>query len=146
MSLDYIRAAYGVPADLYRRVRYAGDGQPLEGTILGADQASLSVQLDGRRERVKMHPTWEVEYLREFRRPWWADRKPLWPIQFGRALAGRESADALPSADRRLLVARLHELGMTDSELAAWTRMSRYSTARIRSELGLPANLVGVGV
>lgn len=55
-------------------------------------------------------------------------------------LYGIEPAESLPTADRARLVARLHRLGWTDSEIAEHTFMSTYTTARIRNRLGLSPN------
>lgn len=146
MSLDYIRTMYDGRAEMYRRVRYTGDGPPMMGTIVGARDASLLVRLDCHHDPVRLHPTWKVAYLNEFQRPPWAHRQPAWPRTFAAVMAGEEPADALTSGDRRLLVARLWEQGMTDVEVAEVTRMTMFSSARIRTELDLPANVVGVGV
>jgi hypothetical protein len=56
--------------------------------------------------------------------------------------AGREPAEALDTRDREDLVAALVFRGWTDVEIAVLTRMSTYTTARIRSRLGLPANVL----
>ena len=58
MSLEYIRRAYGVPANRLRRVVF--DGQP--GTITGARGAHIRVRLDGQRLPVSCHPTWRMDY------------------------------------------------------------------------------------
>lgn len=67
MSLDYIRTAYGVPAQRGQRVRYTGDkgpkGMAREGTITGADGAHLRIRMDGDSFSNIYHPTWELEYL-----------------------------------------------------------------------------------
>jgi hypothetical protein len=55
--------------------------------------------------------------------------------------AGREPAESLEPADREQLVYELWALGWTDVEIAAHTRMSTYTTGRIRDRLGLVANL-----
>lgn len=56
------------------------------------------------------------------------------------ALDGREPAEALTTRDRATLVFELHYSGFTDVEIAERTRMTLYTTARIRDRLGLPAN------
>lgn len=64
MSLDYIRNAYGVPAQMGGRVRYSGGvGVPRLGTITGASGGHLGVLLDGDNHPLPFHPTWELEYL-----------------------------------------------------------------------------------
>ncbi|WP_202974596.1 hypothetical protein [Pseudomonas abyssi] len=63
MSLDYIRETYKVPAVLNGRVRYSGDAIQREGTIVGAGNAHLKVQLDGDDFAGNYHPTWKMEYL-----------------------------------------------------------------------------------
>ena len=63
MSLDYIRDTYKVPAVLNGRVRYSGDAVQREGTIVGARNAHLKVQLDGDDFAGNYHPTWKMEYL-----------------------------------------------------------------------------------
>lgn len=53
-------------------------------------------------------------------------------------VAGNEPAEALPTRDREDLVWHLvHDLGWTDDEIAQHTRMTSYTTARIRRRLGL---------
>ena len=56
---------------------------------------------------------------------------------------GREPAEALDPRDREDLVAALVEQRWTDVEIATHTRMSTYTTARIRQRLGLRANEPG---
>lgn len=60
--------------------------------------------------------------------------------QLDRCRAGVEPAEALPAYARDWLVAELHDRGWTDLEIAAHTRMTTYTTARIRGRLGLPPN------
>lgn len=47
-------------------------------------------------------------------------------------LAGREPAESLPTVERARLVAELHDAGWTDQQIADHTRMTLYTTARIR--------------
>lgn len=54
--------------------------------------------------------------------------------------AGREPAESLDPRDREDLVAALLERGWSDTQIAVLTRMSTYTTARIRVRLGLAAN------
>lgn len=63
MSLEYIRQAYSVPAYPGKRVRYTGGDEPRLGTIDGASGAHLLIRLDGMRDALPYHPTWEIEYL-----------------------------------------------------------------------------------
>lgn len=51
--------------------------------------------------------------------------------------AGKEPAEALDPRDREDLVAGLVERGWTDLEIAAHTRMTLYTTARIRQRIGM---------
>lgn len=55
-----------------------------------------------------------------------------------RCLRGELIAEELTSTSRELVVAWLHAQGLTDTEVAERTRMSTYTTSRIRSRLGLP--------
>lgn len=64
----------------------------------------------------------------------------LRPLHYQAARLGREPAEALDPADRRRLVAELHGLGWADEAIAAHTRMTTYTTARIRDALGLLPN------
>jgi hypothetical protein len=57
---------------------------------------------------------------------------------------GREPAEALDPRDREDLVEELVVQGWTDTEIATLTRMSTYTTARIRTRLGLPPNAMAV--
>ena len=59
-------------------------------------------------------------------------------LLFEACLAGREPAESLPTELRTRLVAQLVAQGWTDAEIAALTRMSTYTTARIRERVGLP--------
>lgn len=69
-----------------------------------------------------------------------ADLGPIEPGRFTAALAGREPAEALCSADRLRLVGQLHRAGYTDVEVASRCRMSTYTAARLRTALRLPPN------
>lgn len=60
--------------------------------------------------------------------------------------AGREPAESLPTYAREWLVHELWTNGWTDAEIAAWTRMTTYTTARIRERLGLAVNMIIKGV
>ena len=56
------------------------------------------------------------------------------------ARSGRLPADALPTHVRWQLVVDFHSIGWTDVDIAEHTRMTTYTTARIRSSLGLAPN------
>lgn len=62
------------------------------------------------------------------------------PVQYQAARIGLEPAEALVAADRHRLVAELHRLGWGDTAIASHTRMTTYTTARIRGALGLLPN------
>ncbi|MBN9739535.1 hypothetical protein DMP23_00175 [Amycolatopsis sp. A1MSW2902] len=53
---------------------------------------------------------------------------------------GEIPADALDTRDRETVVARLHAAGLTDTEIAEATRLTTYTTGRIRARLGLAAH------
>lgn len=55
-------------------------------------------------------------------------------------LAGREPAEILPTAVRAALVALLVGAGWLDDEIATQLRMTPYTTARIRTRIGLRPN------
>lgn len=55
-------------------------------------------------------------------------------------LEGDAPAEILPPLVRERLVAVLHGRGWTDLEIACHTRMTTYTTARIRSRIGLLPN------
>lgn len=55
-------------------------------------------------------------------------------------LNGRAPAEELPAYLRARLLTRLHGQGWTDLEIAVHTRMTLYTTARIRNRLGLSPN------
>jgi hypothetical protein len=57
-----------------------------------------------------------------------------------KCLAGLEPADALSRRDRERVVRRLWSEGWTDVEIAVHTRMTTYTTGRIRGRLGLAAH------
>lgn len=69
MSMDYIRKTYGVPAKRGGRLIYTdSDGVKFYCTIKSATNSGhLKVLVDDRvpgyRGRMKLHPTWNVEYL-----------------------------------------------------------------------------------
>lgn len=67
------------------------------------------------------------------------DRITTSPI-YQACLAGRTPAEALGAFARGLLVAELAAVGWTDQRIAQHTRMTAYTTNRIRQRLGLPAN------
>lgn len=62
--------------------------------------------------------------------------------QYRACLEGDAPAEVLPTQVRELLVMVLHGRGWTDREIACHTRMTLYTTARIRSRIGLVANRV----
>lgn len=67
MGLPYIRKTYGVPAKRGGRVRFTdSDGVVWNGRITSASGQYLLVLVDDRvpgyRGRLRLHPTWNVEY------------------------------------------------------------------------------------
>lgn len=62
------------------------------------------------------------------------------PERWKAACRGQLPAEALPTRDREDLVYNLNQLGWSDAEIAEHTRMTKYTTARIRSRLGLEPN------
>lgn len=62
-----------------------------------------------------------------------------------RACHGLEPAEALDPRDREDLVAELVVRGWSDVQIAEHTRMSTYTTGRIRDRLQLAPNVLGVG-
>lgn len=65
------------------------------------------------------------------------------PVLYQAARLGLEPAEALVTADRHRLVAELHRLGWDDIAIASLSRMTLYTTARIRGALGLLPNRPG---
>ena len=69
MSMDYIRRTYGVPAKRGGKVIYTdSDGVKFHCTIKSATNSGhLKVLVDDRvtgyRGRMKLHPTWNIEYV-----------------------------------------------------------------------------------
>lgn len=55
--------------------------------------------------------------------------------RYARARAGLEPAETLTTRERERLVGDLHALGWTDVEIAEHTRMTTYTTARIRARV-----------
>jgi hypothetical protein len=55
--------------------------------------------------------------------------------------AGAEPAESLCTEDREDLVVALHARGWTDLEIATHTRMTTYTTQRIRARLRLRQNV-----
>lgn len=66
---------------------------------------------------------------------------PQEPLRYQAARRGVEPAEALTQGDRHRLVAELHRAGWGDAAIAAHTRMTTYTTARIRGALGLLPNV-----
>lgn len=69
-------------------------------------------------------------------------RQPMSAVRSGQLLwraccAGQEPAESLDVRDREDLVAGLVERGWSDVDIAVLTRMSTYTTARIRHRIGL---------
>lgn len=62
---------------------------------------------------------------------------PDHPLQYRAALQGLEPADALTTRDRHRLVALFIDSGLSDVEIADRTRMTTYTTNRIRREIFL---------
>lgn len=56
------------------------------------------------------------------------------------ACEGKLPAESLSTRDREDLVYDLHQLGWSDGQIAEHTRMTTYTTARIRDRLGMRAN------
>lgn len=65
MTMEYIRKTYHVPAKRGGRVRYTGGPTPIDGTITSASGPYIRVRLDDRKMTVRLHPTWEVQYIAE---------------------------------------------------------------------------------
>lgn len=57
-----------------------------------------------------------------------------------RCWAGAEPAEALDTVDREQLITELWAAGWTDVEIASHTRLSTYTTGRIRDRVGLEPN------
>lgn len=57
------------------------------------------------------------------------------PAAFDSALAGDLPAEALTPYDRRVLVDLLYRRGYSDQQIAAHTRWTLYTAARIRADL-----------
>lgn len=56
------------------------------------------------------------------------------------AYYGHVPAEALPTHLRWRLVAQLHHAGWTDRQIAELTKLTEYTTARIRTGMGLKPN------
>jgi hypothetical protein len=65
---------------------------------------------------------------------------------YRRCLDGSEPAESLSMEWRERLLRILHNRGWTDCEIAVHTRMSTYTTARIRSRMRLKPNTAWKGV
>ncbi len=66
MSLEYINKTYSVAAKKGDRIKYTYPKPAKFGTIKGATNsggAYLEVLFDGDKRTVRLHPTWEIEYL-----------------------------------------------------------------------------------
>ena len=58
-ALEYIRRYYRVPAFKKAKIKYQGK----DGEIRGGTGSYLLVRLEGEKQNIKCHPTWEIEYL-----------------------------------------------------------------------------------
>lgn len=66
-------------------------------------------------------------------------RKPFTsPQTLALCWAGKEPAELLTRGERDLLVFELWAKGWTDREISAHTKLTEYTTCRIRERLGLP--------
>jgi hypothetical protein len=64
MSMEWIRKTYHVPAKRGGRIRFTDSiGGKWEGRITSARGPYLVVRIPGYRQRARLHPTWNVEYL-----------------------------------------------------------------------------------
>lgn len=74
------------------------------------------------------------------------DRPGVMGRLYRACLDGDLPAEELPTRLRERLVTRLHEQHWSDLEIAVHTRMTLYTTVRIRSRLGLAPNEAQKGV
>ena len=58
MSMRYIRDHYGVPAK--RGMEVVAQGR--KGRIVGSRGSYLRIKVDGEKNILSFHPTWEMEY------------------------------------------------------------------------------------
>jgi hypothetical protein len=65
---------------------------------------------------------------------------------YRKCLDGHEPAESLPTLERQRLLLVLHNRGWSDTEIAVHCRMTLYTTARIRSRIGLSPNEAWKGV
>lgn len=76
------------------------------------------------------------------------NRRAAHPLRYQAARNGQTPAEDLCTEDRHRLVTELHAWGWTDIQIAGHTRMTLYTTARIRAGLGLlphrPGQIEGV--
>jgi len=65
MSMARVRKYYGVPAKRGGKIIYQPNAPALSriGKILSSDGSHLFVRFDHSCERVRLHPTWEIQYL-----------------------------------------------------------------------------------
>ena len=61
MSFEYIRETYNVPAK--RGMKVIAQGR--RGTIVGVKGPHLRIRIEGEKNILSFHPTWEMEYLSE---------------------------------------------------------------------------------
>lgn len=87
------------------------------------------------RNEVPCHRCCDAHAVAEVSRRLRRGDTPVNPLQYRRALAGQEPAEALVTADRARLVAHLSGAGWALTQIAAHCRMTTYTTARIRDRL-----------
>ena len=70
MSMEWVRKNYGVPAKRGGRVEYNGSRSgPRLGTIIASVGPHLRIRLDGDKDALIYHPTWELRYLDAYPAP-----------------------------------------------------------------------------
>ena len=65
MSMAIVRKYYGVPEKRGGKIIYRPNDPAfrLIGKILSSDGSHLFVRFDHSCERIRLHPTWEIQYL-----------------------------------------------------------------------------------
>jgi hypothetical protein len=62
-EFDYINRTYGMNVGKGVRVEYTGNETPQQGTIIGVDGPYLRIRMDGSKNVMPYHPTWELRVL-----------------------------------------------------------------------------------
>lgn len=124
---------------------------PLPIPVTGKQWHVISECYRGRKPAKALDPAWREELVTTLLRKGWTHaeiaqhtRMTRWAVArielLAECRAGRCPAEVLDTGEREQLVRDLVLAGWTDLRIATHTRMTTYTTVRIRERLGLTSN------